>query len=71
MNMVNIYIEVKFVIRCYYIGSIEIQHHTPNRSSLINISHGDYSPFVHSPIINFQSISPKQNPNNFSGQYRN
>jgi hypothetical protein len=49
---------------------MEIHHHTPNRSSSLNISHGDYS-----PTTVFQSssssFSPKQNSNNFSGQYRN
>jgi hypothetical protein len=68
-------IQLEFVMICDYVGSIDIHHHTPNRSSLINISHGDYSPsigtFVHSPTTVFQSSSsPKQNPNHFSGQYR-
>ncbi|CAF1236201.1 unnamed protein product [Adineta steineri] len=53
----------------------EIQHHTPNRSSTINLSHVDYSPstrtFVLSPRTTvFQSLSsPQQNQNNFAGQY--
>jgi len=55
---------------------LEIHHHTPNRSSLINLSHGDYSPstgtFVPSPTTVFQtSSSPQPNQNNFLGQYRN
>jgi hypothetical protein len=55
---------------------MEIHHHTPNRSSLLNISHSDYSPssqtFVHSPTTTvFQGTSsPRQNQNNPVGQSR-
>ncbi len=81
MNMVtHIKLLVVFFSVCCYLGSIssslEIHNHTPNRSSLINLSHGDYSPstgtFVPSPTTVFQtSSSPQSIQTNFLGQYRN
>ena len=71
-------------LRYISLGSADIDHHTPNRSSSMTIPHVDYSPltgsFVHpsSPIppttttaVLQSSSSPKQMSNNFNSQYRN